>query len=173
MHDEASGFATPAIGKTAVQTSRNELCKSHLPSSMLPHPFSTSFLSSQLQCQPMHRGSLGNIWPEVPPSQVFGLQVESQIFQRRMLCFAKTVSTGAAYLGDTCRARAMRESSQVNGLTLSVWCIMNLLASQLHQPMEHAAAAQIPRHSLYASRTSPLPSVMLQDQTTSCTSQAS
>ncbi|CAE7421096.1 unnamed protein product [Symbiodinium sp. CCMP2592] len=152
---------------TAMQISRNVLCKSHLPSSMLPHCFSTSFLSSQLQCQLVLPGSLANTGGEVPPSHVFGLRVESQMFQCRMLCFAKTMSAGAVDLRESRNARALMESSQVNGPILSVWCILNLLASQLHQPMEQTTAAQISRRSVYASRTSPPPSVMLQDQTTS------
>lgn len=79
------------------------------------------------------------------------------------------MSTGAVYQKESCNARALRESSQVNGPTLFVWCILNLLASQLHQPKQ-TTAAQISRHSVYASRTSPPPSVMLQDQAASRTS---
>ena len=171
MHDEASGFANFPTGTDNINADFSQCVVPVSPpllrvASSFQHELSIFAVAVPARAPRF----TGNTWREVPPSHVFGLRVESQTFQCRMLCFAKTMSTGAVYLRERCNARAWSESSQVNGSILSVWCILNLLASQLHQPMEQTRVAQISWHSVYASRTSPPPSVMLQDQTTCRTS---
>lgn len=113
-----------------------------------------SFLASHLRCQPMLRGSLDNTWCEVPTSHVFGRRVESQIFQRRIECFAKPMSKGAVYLAATCNARALRQSSQVKDLARFLWCMMKLLASQIFQ-LAQTTAMQISRNVFCKSHLPP------------------
>eukprot|EP00439_Symbiodinium_sp_Y106_P038127 s3117_g4.t1 len=102
----------------------------------------------------MLRGSLDNTWCEVPTSHVFGRRVESQIFQRRIECFAKPMSKGAVYLAATCNARALRQSSQVKDLARFLWCMMKLLASQIFQ-LAQTTAMQISRNVFCKSHLPP------------------
>ncbi|CAE7514448.1 unnamed protein product, partial [Symbiodinium sp. CCMP2456] len=86
VHYESVGFATSPIGTKS--------CEFH-PSSMVPHRFSTSFLSrSASPCSEVYWATCGT-----KCLRRMYLEVESQVFQWRMLYFAKTMSTGAAYLG--------------------------------------------------------------------------
>ena len=122
-----------------------------------PICFIMSLIASHLCCQPMLRGSLGNTWCEVPTSHVFGRWVESQIFQRRIVCFAKPMSKGAVYLAATRNARALRQSGQVKDLARFLGCMMKLLASQIFQ-LAQTTSMQISRNVLCQSH---LPSSVL------------